>query len=106
IDARSGKVRWRKYFRGMCSAASPAVARGVMYQPFVPMPCTKGDRSRAGLLVGDDLRRLGEGESVRDRVPQREAALARAVVLALPPWPRAVLRHADGRLRPRLRPQH
>ncbi len=51
LDAKTGEVRWRKRFLGMCTAASPAVGDGIMYQPFVPGPCSYGDRTKKGLVV-------------------------------------------------------
>jgi outer membrane protein assembly factor BamB len=40
VDARSGKVAWRRQFGG-CVASSPAVAAGVVYVGFMdPPPCT------------------------------------------------------------------
>jgi outer membrane protein assembly factor BamB len=56
VDAKTGKVRWRKFFRGYCSAASAAVARGVMYQPFLPGPCDYGDRGRPGFVAAIGVR--------------------------------------------------
>ena len=51
VDAKSGDVKWRKFFKGYCTAASPAVGGGVWYQPFVPGPCTYGDRKRKGFVA-------------------------------------------------------
>lgn len=85
IDAKSGKVRWRKHFKGMCSAASPAVARGVMYQPFVPMPCTKGDRSKPGFVAA--IRVTGGKLLWRFRGPASESSpLYRNGVLYFGSW--------------------
>jgi outer membrane protein assembly factor BamB len=49
-SAATGRTLWRKNF-GQCSAASPTIARGVVYEVFVPLPCTKGDRSRPGAVI-------------------------------------------------------
>jgi outer membrane protein assembly factor BamB len=51
VDARTGDVRWRKFFKGYCTAASPAVGGGVWYQPFVPGPCSYGDRRKRGFVA-------------------------------------------------------
>ncbi len=47
----SGKISWRKKFENACSAASPTIARGVIYEPYVPAPCTRGSRDRKAYLV-------------------------------------------------------
>ena len=51
IDAKTGDVKWRKFFKGYCTAASPAVGDGVWYQPFVPGPCSYGDRRKKGFVA-------------------------------------------------------
>jgi outer membrane protein assembly factor BamB len=51
VDAKTGDVKWRKFFKGYCTAASPAVGNGVWYQPFVPGPCTYGDRKKKGFVA-------------------------------------------------------
>jgi len=51
VDARTGDVKWRKFFKGYCNAASPAVGGGVWYQPFVPGPCSYGDRKKQGFVA-------------------------------------------------------
>jgi len=52
IDAKTGKLAWVQHFAPMCTAASPAVWHGVVYQPYLPPPCSYGDRSQPGLIVG------------------------------------------------------
>ncbi len=50
VDAKTGEWRWRRKFP-YCSAASPALARGLVIETFVPTPCTKGPRGVAGLVI-------------------------------------------------------
>jgi len=51
VDARTGKVLWRKHFRH-CAAASPTVGKGVVYVALMqPYPCAKGDRAARGLVA-------------------------------------------------------
>jgi outer membrane protein assembly factor BamB len=72
VHADTGEVAWRKWYRGYCTAASPAVANGVMYQPFVPKPCTKGDRGKSGFVVA--IRVAGGRELWRFRGPASESS--------------------------------
>jgi outer membrane protein assembly factor BamB len=51
VDSTTGDVKFRKFFKGYCTAASPAVGGGVWYQPFVPGPCTYGDRKKKGFVA-------------------------------------------------------
>jgi hypothetical protein len=72
IDAASGKVLWRKWYRRHCSAASPTVAGGVMYLVLVPKPCNYGDRGKDGLVVA--VRIAGGRELWRFRGPPSESS--------------------------------
>ena len=67
VDSETGKVVWNKGF-GICTAASPAVGRGVVYQPFMdPSPCRQHDESAPGYMIaldaqtGDELWRFKAG---------------------------------------------
>jgi outer membrane protein assembly factor BamB len=55
IDGRTGKVAWRRQFHN-CTAASPAVWRGVVYEPYLPLPCNYGDRNASGFVVAMNAR--------------------------------------------------
>ncbi|MGH3103964.1 MAG: PQQ-binding-like beta-propeller repeat protein [Gaiellaceae bacterium] len=55
IDAKTGRVIWKKRFLN-CTAASPTVADGVLYQPYLPKPCNYGDRGRRGFIVAMSIR--------------------------------------------------
>jgi outer membrane protein assembly factor BamB len=72
VDARSGQVKWRKFFKGSCTAASPAVGRGVWYQPFVPGPCSYGDRRKKGFVAA--IRVAGGAILWRYRGPPSESS--------------------------------
>jgi outer membrane protein assembly factor BamB len=48
---QSGQKAWNKKFDDVCTAASPTLAKGVIYQPFVPAPCTRGSRGGRGYVV-------------------------------------------------------
>jgi outer membrane protein assembly factor BamB len=50
IDGDTGKIAWQKRFHN-CTAASPAVWRGVVYEPYLPLPCSYGDRNATGFIV-------------------------------------------------------
>jgi len=67
VDSETGKVVWNKSF-GSCTAASPTVGRGVVYQPFMdPSPCPQHDQSAPGYMAavdaqtGDELWRFKAG---------------------------------------------
>jgi len=51
VDAQTGDFAWRKWFRGYCSAAGPAVWNGVVYETYMPPPCDHGDRRRRGFVA-------------------------------------------------------
>jgi outer membrane protein assembly factor BamB len=50
VDAKTGEWRWRRKFE-YCSAASPALAKGLVIAAFIPRPCTKGPRGVPGLVI-------------------------------------------------------
>ena len=72
IDAATGKILWRKWYRRHCSAASPTVADGIAYLVFVPKPCNYGDRGKDGLAVA--IRLVGGRELWRFRGPPSESS--------------------------------
>jgi outer membrane protein assembly factor BamB len=51
IDARTGKVMWRRRWKNVCSAASPVVGDHVVYEVYIPPPCTYGNRAATGSVV-------------------------------------------------------
>jgi len=51
VHADTGKRVWRRHFLH-CSAASPAVGKGVVYQAYMqPYPCNRYPRSQRGFIV-------------------------------------------------------
>lgn len=52
VDAKTGDVVWRKAF-GRFTAASPAVANGVVYQPLMNKPGTNRDNAGGALVALD-----------------------------------------------------
>ena len=51
LNARTGKAVWRKSF-GRCSASSPTLARGVVYQSWMgDVPCKQARKGADGFLV-------------------------------------------------------
>jgi outer membrane protein assembly factor BamB len=50
VDAKTGEWRWRRKFP-FCSASSPALARGLVIETFLPTPCTRGPRGVPGLVI-------------------------------------------------------
>jgi outer membrane protein assembly factor BamB len=56
IDARSGRVRWRKATQ-RCAASSPALSHGVVYQGYMDfVPCPQGNTGASGFLVAWNAR--------------------------------------------------
>jgi outer membrane protein assembly factor BamB len=54
VDVETGHVDWKKDF-GRCTASSPHVADGVVYQPLMdPSPCAKHNESAPGFMVAMD----------------------------------------------------
>jgi outer membrane protein assembly factor BamB len=53
VDARTGKVVWQKDF-DRCTAASPTVGRGVVYQPFMDVRPCGTPRDSAGFMGAFD----------------------------------------------------
>ena len=54
IEAETGKIAWQKDF-GRCTAASPTIGRGVVYQPLMdPSPCAEHKQDAPGYLVAMD----------------------------------------------------
>jgi outer membrane protein assembly factor BamB len=54
IDAATGDIAWRKNF-GRCTAASPQVGDGIVYQPLMdPAPCAEHNQTAAGFIVAMD----------------------------------------------------
>lgn len=50
VDAKTGNWAWRRKFP-YCSAASPALAAGLVIETFLPTPCTHGPRDVPGLVI-------------------------------------------------------
>jgi outer membrane protein assembly factor BamB len=54
IEAETGKIAWKKQLE-RCTAASPVVGDGVVYQPLMdPSPCAEHDQDAAGYMVAMD----------------------------------------------------
>jgi outer membrane protein assembly factor BamB len=69
VEAETGKIAWQKHF-GLCSAASPTIGDGVVYQTLMdPSPCAEHQQDAPGYLValdaetGDELWRFKAGVS-------------------------------------------
>lgn len=57
LDTRTGKLLWtRKFHR--CSPSSPTYANGVVYQAYIPIPCSNASRSLSseGFVIAFDAR--------------------------------------------------
>jgi outer membrane protein assembly factor BamB len=65
VDARTGKIYWRRFFPAYCTMASPTVGDTVVYQPFVSQPCDYGDRGKGGFVVAMRV----SGGRIRWRAP-------------------------------------
>lgn len=56
LKSRTGKIVWKRNFRN-CAAASAAVSRGVIYQPFMhPEPCLKNAAGARGFIAALDAK--------------------------------------------------
>ena len=83
IDAKTGDVVWQKRFHG-CTAASPTISNGVVYQPYLPLPCDYGSRSARGFIVA--LRVQGGRQLWRFPVSTEASLLLRRGVLYFGGW--------------------
>jgi len=54
LDGDTGKTLWRRRFVGRCSAASPTVVDGVIYQAYLPAPCAYGPRGVPSFVAAMD----------------------------------------------------
>jgi outer membrane protein assembly factor BamB len=84
IEARTGHVMWQKRFARYCSAASPTVGQGVVYETYLPRPCDHGDRSRSGLVVA--MRAKGGSLLWRLRIASESSPLLRGHLLYFGAW--------------------
>jgi outer membrane protein assembly factor BamB len=87
IEAKTGRVIWQKRFRAR-TAASPTVSDGVLYQPYLPRPCTRGSRRRRGFIVAMKIR--GGRQLWRFRVSSESSLLLRNGVLYFGSWDKKV----------------
>ncbi len=55
LDSRTGRIVWQRRF-AFCSAASPTLARGVVYEPYQPRPCNYGPRNKPGFVAAMNAR--------------------------------------------------
>jgi outer membrane protein assembly factor BamB len=55
LDADTGRILWEHNYLN-CSAASPAVGNGVVYEPFLPRPCDYGPRTVPAFLAAFDAK--------------------------------------------------
>jgi outer membrane protein assembly factor BamB len=83
IDAETGRVIWRKRFRA-CTAASPTVSNGVVYQPYLPLPCDYGSRAKRGFIVA--MKVQGGRQLWRFPVSSEASLLLRGGVLYFGAW--------------------
>lgn len=89
LDAKSGKVAWKKNV-GRCSAASPTVADGVVYQPFMdPSPCAQHVQDAPGYLIAYDAETGRKKWRFKSGVNESSPALADGL-LVFGTWDRNV----------------
>jgi outer membrane protein assembly factor BamB len=56
LDTRTGKLLWTRKFN-RCSPSSPTYDKGVVYQAYIPLPCSNASRSsRSGFIIAFDAR--------------------------------------------------
>ena len=52
VDAATGRRRWRKQYFFHCSAASPAIGKNIVFQPYMQKwPCNRYPRSQKGFIA-------------------------------------------------------
>ena len=74
LDRQTGVPVWQRWFE-YCSAASPALAGGLVFAAYVPQPCSSGPRDRPGLVVA---MRAADGKVVwRSRLASESSPLVR-----------------------------
>jgi outer membrane protein assembly factor BamB len=54
LDSDNGATFWHRRFAGRCSAASPAIADGVVYEAYLPAPCAYGPRGVPSFVAAMD----------------------------------------------------
>jgi outer membrane protein assembly factor BamB len=54
LDGATGATVWHRRFYGRCSAASPAIADGAVYEPYLPAPCAYGPRGVPSYVAAMD----------------------------------------------------
>jgi outer membrane protein assembly factor BamB len=80
VDAKTGKVAWEKNL-GRCTAASPVLGEGVVYQPLMdPFPCREHDQHAPGFLVAMDAESGKELWRFRAGVIESPPLLVRGVL--------------------------
>jgi len=89
IDAKSGKVRWRRSF-GRCAASSPTLARRTVYQAYMDFnPCPQG-RARGGGFVIAMNARTGRRRWIYRAGPVESSPLLVGRTLYFGSWDRKV----------------
>ena len=85
VDADTGGVRWQKD-TGHCSAASPAIADGVVYASFLAeYPCPKGEFGSGGFVHAWDAK-TGEEKWVADLPPVESSPLVQDGTVYVGAW--------------------
>jgi outer membrane protein assembly factor BamB len=65
VNARTGRIVWTKHFE-RCSAASPTIADGIVYQGYMhELPCRKHEAGAAGFVIAWNARNGHEYWRVR-----------------------------------------
>ncbi len=84
VNSRTGRIVWENRYHN-CTAASPTVAHGVVYQPYLPPPCDYGPRNVPGFVVALDAR-TGKELWRKVMAPSESSPLLLNGVLYLGSW--------------------
>ena len=85
VDTDTGAIRWRKSMHH-CSAASPAIADGVVYASFLAeYPCPKGELGTGGFVVAWDAK-TGERKWLANLPPVESSPLVQDGTVYVGAW--------------------
>jgi outer membrane protein assembly factor BamB len=83
VDSKTGAKRWTRTFP-LCSASSPALARGLVIVTYIPRPCSRGPRGVPGLVIA---MRQSDGRTVwKQPIPSESSPLVSGGLVYVGSW--------------------